>query len=368
MGKPVLYWTLKGLAESGVAEVVVVCAKGSTIPEMIEKENDLGLKLSFVTQEEPLGTGNALYQARKLITQPFFAVWPNKVNAGDIAKKVLKKKEEADAVFVGAETLSPWDYGVAKMDGDRLVEIVENPERGQEPSSVKVIGFYCLEPDFFSYYEKVSPHHEADFIEAINLYLKDKKAQLLSLEQDVPALKYPWELLDLMEILFKARGVKQNIAKSAIIGKGTVIEGPVHIGENCEIGPNNVLRGPLNLEAGVRTGAFCELKHSVVQEGTHFHSGYLGDSVVGKNCRFGAGFTTANKRFDRTNVRSTVKGKTVDTGRTSFGAAFGNDVAVGVQAATMPGVLVGSKSTIGPGAIAFSNIEDGAVFRRELQD
>jgi bifunctional UDP-N-acetylglucosamine pyrophosphorylase/glucosamine-1-phosphate N-acetyltransferase len=305
-----------------------------------------------------------LYQAKKFITEPFFAVWPNKVNAGEIAARALeKKKEGAGAVFVGAETLSPWDYGVARMEGDRLVEIVENPERGKEPSRTKVVGFYCLEPDFFSYYEKVSPHHEADFVEALNLYLKEKKAALLLLEEDVPALKYPWELLDIMDILFKEQGVKQSIAKTATVGKGTVIEGPVHIGENCKIGPNNVLRGPLNLERGVKTGPFFEIKHSVVQEGTHFHSGYVGDSVVGRDCRFGAGFATANKRLDRTNVKATVKDRKMDTGRPSFGAAFGNEVHVGIQAGTMPGVLVGKKSTIGPGAIAFSNVEDGAILR-----
>ena len=60
LGKPLVYWTLKGLAETGIKDVVVVCRANSSLPEMLRKENDLGVSLRFVFQEKPLGTGNAL--------------------------------------------------------------------------------------------------------------------------------------------------------------------------------------------------------------------------------------------------------------------------------------------------------------------
>jgi len=360
LGKPLIYWTLKGLVESGIQDIVVVCSKTSTIPVMLEKENDLGIHISYVVQEKPLGTGNALFAAKELINKPFFVLWPNKINSKELIQKMLEEK--AETLLVGANTNTPWDYGVARMEGDRIVEIVENPKEGEEPSKIKVIGAYKLSPDFFSYYEKISKHHEADLIEGINLYLKDKKTSLIMLEEDVPALKYPWELFGILDILFSFKKEEQIIASTAKIGKGTVIEGPVYIGENCNVGAYNVLRGPLNLEKGTQTAAFFEIKHSIVQEGTHFHSGYVGDSIIGKNCRFGAGFVAANRRLDRKSIACVVQDKKIDTGIISLGTVVGNETHIGIHAGTMPGVFIGSNCVVGPGTMVFENIPDNTKF------
>src|SRR3989344_2556271 len=75
MGKPVIYWALKGLAENGIKEAIIVCSPNSSMQTMLEQENDLGIHLSFVVQEKPLGTGNALWQAREFVKGPFVAVW-----------------------------------------------------------------------------------------------------------------------------------------------------------------------------------------------------------------------------------------------------------------------------------------------------
>jgi len=365
LGKPIIYWTIKGLLENGIKDIVVVCGKDSTIPVMLEKENNLGAKLAFVVQEERLGTGNAVWQARELINEPFLVVWPNKVNAGELVKRILEQKKTTGSqiVLLGAQTQTPWDYGVARMEGERVVEIVENPERGTEPSNIKIIGLYSLEPDFFSYYEKLSRHHESDLMDGINLCLKEKQASLVMLEKDVPALKYPWELFGILDILFGKAESQQIIAPSAKVGEGTVIDGPVYIGEDCDVGPHNVLRGPLNLERGVKTAAFCEIKHSIVQENTHFHSGYVGDSIIGRNCRFGAGFITANRRFDRQNIGVKVREKKVDTGASYFGAVVGEETHFGIHSGTMPGVLVGKECVVYPGVHVFENIPDNTILR-----
>ncbi len=378
LSKPLVYWTIKGLVQNGIKDIVVVCGASSALPELLKKENDLGVPLRFVFQEKPLGTGNALWQAKEFVKEPFFAVWPNKINSKDlVAKMVEKKKAEGfDAIFAGAKTSSPWDYGVAKFQGDQLVEIQENPERGKEPSDIKIIGFHFLEPDFFDYYSKLPKHHEADLIDAINAYLKEKKCSVALFEKDVPALKYPWELFGILDILFHSENFKPAISPSAQIGKNvimkgqvfigantkiqdnTVIEGPCFIGADCVIGHSNILRGPLNIEKNVVTGAFCEIKHSVIQEGSHFHSGYIGDSIIGKNCRVGAGFIVANRRLDRKEIGVTVKNKKTNTGLTYFGVVVGDNTSIGIRAGTMPGVLIGSDCTVGPGTIVFQNMQD----------
>jgi bifunctional N-acetylglucosamine-1-phosphate-uridyltransferase/glucosamine-1-phosphate-acetyltransferase GlmU-like protein len=111
-----------------------------------------------------------------------------------------------------------------------------------------------------------------------------------------------------------------------------------------------------------------EIKNSMIGEGTHFHSGYMGDSVTGQNCRFGAGFITANKRIDRGNIKSVVKGGKVDTGLVSFGCAVGDNSKFGIHAGTMPGVLIGSDCLIGPGTLVFENLKDNTTFYSEFKN
>lgn len=381
LGKSLLHWTLRGLAEHGVKSAAIVHSAFSPIRHMVEEEGNGGIeRIEYFIQEHPVGTGNALWQAREFVKEPFFVCWPSKINAYSVLPKILAQRNSgAQAVLVGARTDTPWDYGIVRFESEQASEIVENPAQGSEPSNVKAIGFYCFEPDFFEYYERLSSHHEADFIDAINLFLKAKKGGLVLLDHDVPALKYPWEAFGSLDMLLRSPYFQPGVAATAIIGSnvtiegqvhigeravvksGTIIEGPCFIGDDCEIGYHNVIRGGSDLERGVKTGAYCEIKHSIVQQGTHFHSGYIGDSIIGENCRFGAGFITANRRMDRASIHSMVKGKKIDTTLTFFGSVIGDGTHTGIHTGTMPGVFVGHHAMIGPGTHVFENVPDGTV-------
>ena len=382
LGKPIIAWTIKGLVENDIKDIIVVHGAHSTIPQELGDGKDLGATIFYVVQEQPLGTGNALWQARDLVRGPFFVFWPSKVNSKILVQEmVLKQRQEgSDAVLVGAETETPWDYGMMRLEANRVKEVVENPPQGKEPSKTKTTGAFFFKEDFFSYYAGLPRHHEADFIDAINWYLKEKTGSVVMIKEEMPALKYPWETLSLMDILFRFPSFAPQVAASAHIGTNVTIEGPVFVGENavikantviegpafigpgCEIGYNNVLRGPVNLEQNVKTEAFCEIKHSIFQEGVHTHSGYFGDSIISSNCRFGAGFVAANKRIDRNTVSSQVKGQKVDTKLHALGLVAGPDAKFGIQAGTMPGVFVGANAVVGPGTIIVENVPDRMKF------
>jgi len=380
LGKPLIYWTLRGLTENNIKDVVVVVGKDSSIKEEMKQENDLGLTISYVEQAESLGTGNALWQAKDFIKESFILLWGNKIGSKELVSQMIgKQKEEGvDAVLVGGEVENPEEYGVFRLDGEKVVEIVENPGQGQAPSNIALRGVRLLQPDFFEYYEKLPHHHEADLIDAINAYIKDKKVSLLVTEQKGLTLKYPWDLFGVMDSLFTSEYFKSLVAQSAqapknviiknpeqvyigentVIKDGTIIEGSAYIGDNCVVGYSNVLRGSVNLEAGVKTGAFMEMKNSMVQEGTIFHSGYLGDSVVGKNCTFGAGFVTGNLRFDKKPIHGLPK----------LGAMVGDNSMFGIHSGTMPGVMIGSNCKIGPATHVFEDLQNHTAMHAKFDN
>lgn len=385
LGKSLLYWTVKGLNEKGIKDIVFVIRPDSALKqEAATISQELGVSISCVIQEEPLGTGNALFRAKNLIKQSFFVVWPYKVDVKEIIEKVLQD-QKSEVIFVGSKTLTPWEYGILKLEGEKVIEICENPKQGEEVSDVRVTGTYFLQPDFFTFYEKLSKHHGEDFVDALNLYIKEKEAKVVLWNDNLVSLKYPWALFQAMRFKLESEEFKSYISPSALIGKNVVINGNVYIGENavigdntvitgpcfindnCKIGASNVLRGPVNFEKDVVTGAFSEVKDCIIQEGTHLHSGYFGDSIFGKNCRIGAGFATANRKIDRSNIKSIVKGKKIDTCLTSFGTVVGENSRFGVQSGTMPGVLIGSDCLVGPGTLVFENLEDNTTCYAEFK-
>lgn len=377
MGKPLVWYTIQNLKKAGVDDIIVV--QGSK--KEIEKElKDYQVKARFVVQKRPVGTGDAIHQAKKFIKGSFLVVGPHKLDLDKYLPALLEKskKDPKGVVLTCVKTANPWDYGVLKLKNGKVAGIVENPPKGQEASNIKATETYVLPPDFLDFYEKL-PLKEDNLIATINSIIKKRGADFVLLKEDSVSLKYPWHLLNLSRIFFSSKYFKKSVAPTAKISKNviingdvfigknvtiasnTVINGPCYIGDNSRIAANNVLRGPVILEDNVMTGAFCEIKNSIVDSNTHFHSGYIGDSVIGENCRFGAGFITANRRTDRNNIKSVVKNEKIDTGLTYLGAIIGSNTRFGIHAGTMPGVIIGSNGNIGPGTLVFDNVEDGTT-------
>lgn len=96
-------------------------------------------------------------------------------------------------------------------------------------------------------------------------------------------------------------------------------------------------------------------------DGTHIHSGFIGDSVVGESCRFGANLITANKRIDRKSIHITIGDKEVDTGLVSFGAIIGNNVRTGVNCSILPGSIIGNDCIIGANTEVKGTIKSGIL-------
>ena len=172
----------------------------------------------------------------------------------------------------------------------------------------------------------------------------------------------PWDLLDanvwaLKRMEQKVLGTVEQgahligpitVAESARVRSGAYIEGPVFIDEEADVGPNCYIRSGTSLGKKTRVGNGCEIKNSLIMDGTHIgHLSYVGDSVIGEKCNFGAGTITANLRFDDGRIEMVIKGKVVDSGRRKLGVVMGDNVKTGIQSSFMPGVKVGANTWVG---------------------
>src|SRR5207245_4970696 len=131
------------------------------------------------------------------------------------------------------------------------------------------------------------------------------------------------------------------LEEGAVVKAGSYLEGPVHVGKRCQIGPNAYLRPYSSLGDDVKLGAGCEIKNSIVMKNTKIpHLSYVGDSIIGEGCSLGAGTIIANLRFDEAEIKSKVRGSWVDSGRKKLGAIIGDGAKTGINVSTFPGAQI----------------------------
>lgn len=385
MGKPIIFYTLEGLKKAGISETIIVQPKKTKEIEKELKKYKLGVKVKYFDSPKPKGMGNALWQARNLLKERFLVVNAERVDVGEIIKDAKPKIQKNNPFLFGQRTKTPELFGIMELKGNKVLNIIEKPKKGKESSKIKVIGIYILEQQFFKTYQKVKKHMY-DFENALSEYAKenDVRAVILKQKHETLVLKYPWHLFGMRNYLFD-KFLENKIEKSASVSKKAVIEGKVYIGKNVKIYENAVMKGPCyigdncvvgnnalirehsNLENNVVIGANAEVKNSIFQENSHMHSGYVGDSIIGKDCSIGAGTITANIRIDRSEIKSIVKGKKIETGFKRFGCVIGDSTKTGIHCSFMPGILIGSGCVVGPNSVVMKNIEDSRLFYTEFK-
>jgi len=386
-GRPIISFILKAIAESGIKEVVMVVGfKGELIRDVLGDGGNYGVNIEYLRQRNWTGTASALRVARDAVgTEPFLAMygdlWANASSVGE----VVEKSRECSRVMGVVQMLNPSEYGVVELKGDRVVRIHEKPSRRNTEEAWVNTGIYVLDEQVFRAIEKTSRSKRYEYELTVSLQRlldqgQDIKAATIDRE-DWMDVGRPWDLLEanertLMNFTHRVRGSVEPgaamkgpvwLEESATIKSGSYIEGPVYIGERSRVGPNARIRPYTSIGNDVVIGTSCEIKNSVIMNGTKIpHLSYVGDSVIGENCNIAAGTITANIRLDGEPVMTNVKGRLVNSGRKKLGTIMGDESQTGINTNIMPGVKIGPSSHIGPGTTVYKDVPSGhAVFVRQ---
>ena len=135
----------------------------------------------------------------------------------------------------------------------------------------------------------------------------------------------------------------QAIHHSARIEAGVIMKGTVIIGANCFLATGAYLRGGVFLENKVSLGPGCEIKSSVIAQGTAIaHFNFIGNSLIGNHVNFEAGSVIANHYNERENKRIfiNINNEILDTGLDKFGALVGDNSRIGANAVLSPGTIL----------------------------
>jgi UDP-N-acetylglucosamine diphosphorylase / glucose-1-phosphate thymidylyltransferase / UDP-N-acetylgalactosamine diphosphorylase / glucosamine-1-phosphate N-acetyltransferase / galactosamine-1-phosphate N-acetyltransferase len=369
-GKPILQFCLEAVKHAGITEAVIVTHyMGDAIRSYFKDGAELGLKLTYIEQKAILGTGNAAETAEPYVDDDFVLIYGDLLFGQDAVKTVVSKfkKGKTAAVMAVVPVDKPESYGIIEQDAEGKVKrIVEKPEPGKAPSNLANAGIYAFSKEVFIKIKltKKSIRGECELTEAVTMLAQEGKTVLATQlsKGDWFDVGRPWDLLDanvwaLKRMEHHVLGTVEQgahlvgavtVAKTARVRSGAYIEGPVFIDEEADIGPNCLIRPGTSLGKKTRVGNGCEIKNTLIMDGTHIgHLSYIGDSVIGEKCNFGAGTIIANLRFDDGKVKMIIKDKVVDTGRRKLGVVMGDNVKTGIKSSFMPGVKIGANAWVG---------------------
>jgi len=383
-GKELLFLHYQQLVKAGVKECIVVTNERTNehIRAVLVPE---GLVVKYVIQKGQ-GMGRAVASLEGIVNdEPILILNASDYYSDKFIASFLKNAHKKKDMIVGAVKVK--DYfpgGYLRFNSDQTVaEIIEKPVKGSEPSDIVNISVDYF-PQAKVIIEAAKKFGDDPFNGYENALSKIISSGLpcrveISDFTDWQPIKYPWHVLDVMDqLLSQIEGqhidtsvvIKPNviiegpvvIEAGVKIFEGTKIVGPVYIGKNTIIGNNNIIRSSVIGENCV-TGFNTDITRSRIGDGCWFHTNYIGDSVIGKNVSMGSGTVTANLRLDDGTVSSVVKEEKIDTGRNKLGAMIGENVRIGVNASTMPGIKIGGNSFIAAGLVVSCDIPEGSFVR-----
>ncbi|PTD94234.1 glucose-1-phosphate thymidylyltransferase [archaeon SCG-AAA382B04] len=363
-GKPLLQHTLKKLRNYGVDEFVfVVNYEKQQIMDYFGDGSNYDVDIDYVEQDSPKGTADAIGTAKEEINERFVALNGDLFLKGDIGS-LFEKKTRA---VVGVKEVSDISrFGEIEEKNGRVFGIQEKP--GEERSGLANIGLYVFPPEIFDAIKEtaLSERGEYEITDSLEILINDYDVEVGCAEIGGEWLDVgrPWDLLTANEQKMKKlnREIKGEVEDGArvkgdvvvedgaFVKDGAYIEGPCYIDKDAKVGPNCYLRKNTVLGKNVKIGNAVEVKNSIILKDTNIgHLSYVGDSVVGEACNFGAGTKVANLRHDEENVKMNVKGREVDTGKRKLGTIMGNKVKTGINTSINCGTKLSSGETTKPG-------------------
>jgi glucose-1-phosphate thymidylyltransferase len=281
--KPVLFYGLEAIRDSGITEVGIVV--GDTEPAIrsaVGSGQDFGLEVTYIRQSAPLGLAHAVLVARQFLGEDDFVMYlGDNFIVGGIAPLVEEfGKSRPDAHIMLTRVPDPRQFGVAELDdAGQLVGLEEKPR--QPKSDLALVGVYLFTPAVHEAVGCLEPswRGELEITEAIGWLVRSgRKVTSTIITGYWKDTGNVADMLEVNRIVLESaeRAVSGEVdAASELIGRvvvdagarvtGSRIVGPAIIGAGTEVTGSYI--GPFTSVAPGCAIVDSEIEYSIVLEG-----------------------------------------------------------------------------------------------------
>jgi glucose-1-phosphate thymidylyltransferase len=284
--KPVLFYGIEALVDAGVTEIGIIIAPetGDEIREAAGDGSEFGAEITYIVQDKPAGLAHAVLTAKPFIGDSPFVMYlgDNLLRDGLRGLVSTFTEEQPDALILLTPVDDPQSYGVAELDGERIVRLIEKPK--DPPSNLALVGVYLFSPLIFAASEALEPswRGELEITEAIQGLIDDGKR----VQSEVVRgwWKDTGQLADMLEANRLVLEELESRVDGDVDGESRV-EGRVVLEEGASL-TRSVVRGPAVIGAGAciedaYIGPYTSIGDSVhVRRSEVEHSIVLSGSVV----------------------------------------------------------------------------------------
>jgi glucose-1-phosphate thymidylyltransferase len=301
--RALIAYALDMLKAGGMEEVgIVVNSMDSPVVSYLGDGEWLGIKASYIVQEEQKGLAHAVSLCRDFVGDDSFAMFLGDNIFQDKMESLLRGFEDSEyeAAIALGEVTDPSRFGVGVVENGRVIQLLEKPKN--PPSNLAVAGVYMFRTSIFDAINRIQPsaRGELEITDAIQTLIEDgTPVQSYNtrgwwIDAGKPDAIIQANQLVMSELPYtpapESDGIDEqsNVSPRVLIGKNarivnSVIRGPVIIGEdvtiiNSYVGPYTALGHNVRIEGS-------EIEASIVMRGSQILNipGRIDSSLVADN-------------------------------------------------------------------------------------
>ncbi len=281
--KPILRYALDAVIDAGIVDVGIVVGvdNGAEVEAAFGDGSALGLRLTYIWQEAPLGLAHVVKISREFIgDDPFVFYLGDNIVVGGINRFARAFEEsDLDCYLTLARVRDPERFGVPEFDpAGRIVGVEEKPRSPRSPYAVS--GIYFYRSAIFDAVDAIAPSQrgELEISDAHDYLLKHGyrvgHGEITGWWKDTGM---PSDLLEANRLVLS----KIEERRDGLVDSESDIAGDVIIEPGAEVIASRV-RGPVIIGAGARVvdsyiGPYssigpdcrlqgCEVEYSILME------------------------------------------------------------------------------------------------------
>jgi len=289
--KPMVQRAVETLIDAGIKEIGLVVREGAAaIQQLLGDGSKWGVKLTYIYQEQALGTGHAVQTALSFIGEhPVLVYLGDNIIGNDLKELVSYSQQDdcPDAIVVTKEVENPQDYGVVEQRDGQVVHIVEKPKFPR--SNLALTGIFLFHSSVIPLFENLplSPRGEYELTSVFDkIFEKGGIIRSHALNNWWIDAGNPLRLLEAnrltLDELVSQRGEDILLASHDIVLENCQIEGPVLIGEGSVI--RNASIGPYTAIGRNTTIINTKIKNSIIMENSRIIDiePLIANSIIGE--------------------------------------------------------------------------------------